>query len=417
MRVCIHRGTDEIGGTCIEVESGGARVVLDVGLPLDADPEEMVEMHPIPGFDAPDPSLLGVVISHPHQDHYGLAHRLPEQTTYLIGEAAENILAAAQVFSPGGIRLEHTMHLRHREPITLGPFTLTPYPVDHSAYDAYALLVEADGQRLFYSGDLRGHGRKAALFEQLVGHPPQDVDLLLMEGTAVQRAGSEAGFRTERDLEDRLVRQLKSTPGMPLVWCSGQNIDRLVTVFRACVRAGRRLILDMYTAHVLRATGNRNIPQAHWDGVDVYLPYFQRRRVKRLEAFDVSGSYSRWRIYPEQLAGAATGSVMLFRPSMTGDVERAGCLDGARLIYSLWEGYLRREPMRPFLRWLKENEIPLDRVHTSGHAGTGDLRRLRQAFAGADLVPIHTEHADDFEALFGQVLRPRDGQWLDVGGG
>jgi len=30
--------------------------------------------------------------------------------------------------------------------------------VDHSAYDAYALLVEADGERLFYSGDLRDVG-------------------------------------------------------------------------------------------------------------------------------------------------------------------------------------------------------------------------------------------------------------------
>jgi ribonuclease J len=36
----------------------------------------------------------------------------------------------------------------------------------HSAYDAYSLLIGADGQRLFYSADFRGHGRKAALFEQ-----------------------------------------------------------------------------------------------------------------------------------------------------------------------------------------------------------------------------------------------------------
>ena len=34
MRVCIHRGTKEIGGTCIELEAQGQRLVLDVGLPL-----------------------------------------------------------------------------------------------------------------------------------------------------------------------------------------------------------------------------------------------------------------------------------------------------------------------------------------------------------------------------------------------
>ena len=35
MKVRIHRGTREIGGTCIEVEAQGKRIALDVGLPLD----------------------------------------------------------------------------------------------------------------------------------------------------------------------------------------------------------------------------------------------------------------------------------------------------------------------------------------------------------------------------------------------
>ena len=82
MKICIHRGTKEIGGTCVEIESQGKRLVLDVGLPLDAPADDTFPLHPIRGFDAPDPSLLGVVISHPHQDHYGLAHRLPDETNF-----------------------------------------------------------------------------------------------------------------------------------------------------------------------------------------------------------------------------------------------------------------------------------------------------------------------------------------------
>ena len=78
MRACIHRGTKEIGGTCVELESQGKRIVLDVGLLLDVADPDMFPLHPIKGFDAPDPNLLGVVISRPHQDHYGLAHRLPK---------------------------------------------------------------------------------------------------------------------------------------------------------------------------------------------------------------------------------------------------------------------------------------------------------------------------------------------------
>src|SRR6516164_2658109 len=164
MRIFIHWGTREIGGTCVEIESQGKRLVLDVGLPLDAPDPATFPLHPIRGFEAPDPSLLGVVISHPHQDHYGLAHRLPEETQFLIGAAAERILSAAALFSPAGLKLKNVRHLADRTPINLAPFTITPFLVDHSAYDAYAVLVEADGKRLFYTGDFRAHGRKSSLF-------------------------------------------------------------------------------------------------------------------------------------------------------------------------------------------------------------------------------------------------------------
>ena len=66
LRVCIHRGAHQIGGTCIELECQGKRLVLDVGVPLDADDPCTVEMPDVPGLNTEDASLLGIVISHPH---------------------------------------------------------------------------------------------------------------------------------------------------------------------------------------------------------------------------------------------------------------------------------------------------------------------------------------------------------------
>ncbi len=34
MRLTIHRGTKEIGGSCIELETQSTRLFLDIGLPL-----------------------------------------------------------------------------------------------------------------------------------------------------------------------------------------------------------------------------------------------------------------------------------------------------------------------------------------------------------------------------------------------
>jgi len=286
--------------------------------------------------------------------------------------------------------------------------------MDHSAYDSYAVLVEADGQRVFYTGDLRGHGRKAKLFERLVAHPPADVDVLLMEGTTIGRPETEKGFPTETDLENQLVDIFRSTKGLPLVWCSGQNIDRLVTVFRAAKRSGRDFIVDMYTAHILRATGNASIPQADWKGMRVFLPIFQKARIKRQRDFALAKEYDAYRIYPEKLSEAASRSAMLFRPTMQIDVERANCLDGACCVYSMWEGYLREEKQVQFLAWLKAYEIPIRQCHTSGHAPLADLRRLRQAFSTATLVPIHTPAAPAYTKLFDRVEHHADGEWWTI---
>ncbi len=414
MKLCIHRGSKEIGGTCIEIESQGKRLVLDIGQPLDCPDPAEADLPAVTGFREEDESLLGVVISHSHLDHYGLAHRLPESTPFLMGAAAERIIRAFSEFTPFQCDLKKVIHLENGKPINLAPFTVTPFLVDHSAYDAYAVLVEADGKRVFYTGDLRGHGRKATLFERLVANPPADVDVLLMEGSTIFRQGTETGFKSEDELELELESIFKGTPGMPLIMCSGQNIDRLVSVFKAARRSNRQLIIDMYTAHILKATENEHLPQADWSGVRVFLPYFQKQRIIREKKFELPKQYSASRIYPEALAAVKDKSVMLFRDSMRKDLEEARCLEGARLIYSMWYGYLKKERMQPFLEWLEQHKIPMTKCHTSGHASVKDLRRLRNAFSSSVVVPVHCAEPEVYAKTFDRVQRHSDNEWWEV---
>jgi ribonuclease J len=415
MRVCIHRGTHEIGGTCVEIESQGKRIVLDIGLPLDGE-SDRAPLPPVPGFKKPDESLLGVIISHPHQDHYGLAGRLPQATQFLMGAAAHRILEAARPFLRKGVEFRHVTHLENRRPITVGPFRLTPYLVDHSAYDSYGILVEADGRRLFYSGDFRAHGYKGRLFESLLKYPPRGIDVLLMEGTTLGRNRPEENCHTEAQLVDKMAALIQAAPGLVLMCCSGQNIDRIVTVFKATRRARRKFIMDGYTAHICRATGNQNIPQPDWDGVRVFWPRNLRVRIKKTRQFALVNDLPGDRIFPKDLPVAAPKSVMLFRDSMIPDFrgKAAVSLEGAILIYSLWPGYLERESTERLRAWLKRCGIPMYKVHTSGHAPPGDLRRLQRALAPGHTVPIHTNAPQRLRKLFGDVEVKNDGQWWEV---
>lgn len=414
MRVRIHRGTREIGGTCVELEHDGARLLLDLGLPLDADPDD-TNRHPAIDGLVGGGDLLALVLSHGHRDHVGLAHLAGPDLPVAMGAATLRILRAAAAFVPDSYVPTTTVTFAEGRTLTFGPFTVTPILVDHSAYDAYALLVEASGQRLLYSGDLRAHGRKGTLFERLVRDPPRGIDTLLLEGSSLGRLDDDRTFPSEAEIEDRFVDLFNDTNGLALVAASAQNIDRVVSLYRACKRTGRTLVIDLYPAEVLAATDNPRIPQSDWPGVAVFVPHHQRVRVKRTGRFDLIERHGANRIYPEQLAALAPRATLLFRHSLLPDLDRAGCLAGARAIWSQWAGYLDQPRGQALAADLAARGIPLTHAHTSGHASIPDLKRMAAAIAPRQLVPVHTFMPERFPALFGPCVTIReDGQWWDT---
>lgn len=42
--------------------------------------------------------------------------------------------------------------------ITIGDIKVTPFYNCHSIYDSYMFLIEADGKRIWHTGDYREHG-------------------------------------------------------------------------------------------------------------------------------------------------------------------------------------------------------------------------------------------------------------------
>ena len=120
MRARILRGAEEVGGSCVELECDGQRIVLDLGLPLAAELDEQPPLPYIPGLGSDDETLLGVLVSHPHPDHYGLVPRISSSVPVYVGEAAERILSQASFFGPAGAELRVAGHLRDGVPIRAG---------------------------------------------------------------------------------------------------------------------------------------------------------------------------------------------------------------------------------------------------------------------------------------------------------
>ena len=410
MKIRIHRGASEIGGSCVEVEASGQRILVDAGLPLNLQGNAAP---PLPDVDAA--LLCAILISHPHLDHFGLVPWLPS-VPVAMGAAARRILRAAAPYMKQAPLALNGPDWVNRRSVQIGPFCITPYLVDHSAYDAYALLIEADGKRVFYSGDFRLHGRKQYRMRALMTSPPAGIDTLLLEGTTMGRRGQDSRPSTESDLEVDFQHVFEETTGLALVQASAQNIDRLVTIYRACRKTNRTLVVDLYAAQILEATGNFKIPQSNWDNVALAIPQQQRLQIKRNGWFDALAHHSSRRIYLQWDVAKHPGRyTLLFRDLWIQDLERASCLLGACLIHSQWDGYLKGDRHLEIEAWRHAHGIPFYQIHTSGHACPADLKRIATALAPKTVVPIHTDNPTGYDALGMTVVSHLDGTWWDVG--
>ena len=415
MQACIHRGSIEIGGSCVEVISEGKRLLIDLGLPLDAIHNDKKYLPDISGLDGCDDSLLAIIISHPHLDHFGLLAHVSSIIPVIMGVNARRILEKVNPFLRGNWPVPSSgQDLKSERTIKLGPFKITPFLIDHSGFDSYSLMIEADNKRLFYSGDFRIHGRKAILTEKLIASPPENIDVLLLEGSTFGRIAENDSFPSEDDIENKLVEVFNITLGITLVHTSSQNIDRIVSIFRACKKTGKTLVIDLYTAIVLEATGSSHIPQSYWPEIALYIPQSQRVMIKNNKLFDLLKKHSKNRIFMEKLQTEQTRYVLLFRPLHIRDLIKADLLKDAVYVYSQWEGYFEQDSYTYLREWLKDYNISKVSIHTSGHAGIEDLKRFVKALNPSTIVPIHTFMPERYKEIFNNVNLHDDGEYWEV---
>jgi len=408
VRLTIHRAAHEIGGNCIELAtSDGHRIILDAGRPLDA--PEGVTAGLVPSTLDTTAPVDAVLLSHPHQDHYGLLGELPTHWPVHCGAACEKLVRlTAGIF--GSEPSQPFNAWAGGVPFHVGPFTITPFLTDHSAFDAYMLLIEVHGKRLLYSGDFRLHGRKGALVRAMMARPPADLDALVMEGTNL---GSDKPCSSETDLEARFADLFRATAGRIFVAWSAQNIDRTVTLYRACLRSGRTLVVDLYTAEVLDMLASfGRLPRPGWRNLKVVVTSAFARMYRNTGREGFVSRMAKHGIAADKLAETPSQWVVMTRPSLMRDYEAKGVVPTPRdaWCWSMWRGYLMNEDGRKVQAWFDGGQCPADHIHTSGHASPADLRRFATATQPKALIPIHGVNWDSEASGFPPIRRLADGE-------
>ena len=377
MKLCIHRGTHQIGGIAAEISTASTRILIDMGDELSLDPNFVSAPLNIPGVTDGNGHCDAVLFTHYHGDHTGQMLRIRPEIPIYAGALAKDIMRLSaerggqknealckrietiQVFSPG-------------KPCLIGDIQITPYCIDHSACDSYLFLIEADGKRLLYTGDFRLHGVRGNVMDKILDRRIGKVDVVVTEGTTISR--SEHEVVTEWDLQKRVKAYLRQYKYV-FVLCATTNLDRIFALARVVPR-GKYCICDDYQKMLVETVSK------HWSGISSFY------EMPKLLSFK----------HHPPARFAELGGLMFVRAN-----SKFGAIicqyDPAQsiLLYSMWDGY-RTKPDSNIPEFLSLTGTWAE-LHTSGHASPDDLHHVIEKAAPEIVIPMHTDAPQKMQTL------------------
>ena len=404
MEIIIHRGAKQIGGSCIEICSDQTRLIFDIGeeLPKTNNPEKAKLKLLVDDLfvysKITDRKINGIFISHNHGDHIGLFETVKEEIPIYIGKTSLEIQNTIFDFISKDKKIVPERVLENEIPIKINDFIVTPFLIDHSAFDSYAFLIECDGKKVIYTGDFRRHGAKGVLTEKFAKHPrTQNPDVLLIEGTNI--------FKDEfvADKEDIIGMKaeafMRKIQGNIFVLQSSANIDRIEQIYRACKKVNRYLIIDIFTAHILS-----NLPNGQYSELKIFYPLWLTRKMHDTpEGTKKMNRFSRRKISKKELK-SRRDLCILVRENMLSDIEHRIDYSDAGLIYSKWEGYKKDPKTKYFLEFFDAPKLETISLHTSGHADIQTIKDFVRDLNPVKIIPVHTETPEKFQEIFGDLV-------------
>ena len=358
MTITIHRGIDQIGGCITEIESSnGTKILIDLG-------------HNLPEGDSladdkyDDPKELETLLngvshifySHYHGDHIGFESKVPIMVEQHIGALSLKMMITLKEYmkfaddlkEEACESLEALSRFKVYEPkvkVDYGGIKVTPYPISHSAVDAYMFVIECDGKRILHTGDFRDHGYGAKERLRDVENEVGNIDILITEGTLLSR--DDKRMMSEKELQDEAYKWFNKYK-YAFVLCSSMDADRIVSFFMASQHCNkdRRFIADSYQIEQIK-----NLKQLP----DPYNQLFAYPYGRDQE--------SEWR-----------------------RMKQCGFTDG--YVDSLRTKIFKKE-LYDFTHLYNWNYIPL---HTSGHASKEALQAICEHINPKKaIIPIHKE--------------------------
>lgn len=269
MNIIVHRGLEQIGGCITEISTATSRVFIDFGQNLPGNGEAttpgqdklMVERI----FATNTKTHEAVFYTHGHEDHVGLFEFIPPYVPQYMSDGTKELLLIKYGILKEGLELSleqlqndktinkeqydevivqkantenkiniiakmkswvRTTPRKMPSHVTIGDIKITPFFSSHSIYDSYMFLIEADGKRIWHTGDYRAHGYMGKGLIPTLRKYATNIDTLITEGTMLNRNDE---CIHECKVSEKMANVMKAFKYV-FVLASATDIERLASI-------------------------------------------------------------------------------------------------------------------------------------------------------------------------------------------
>lgn len=196
-------------------------------------------------IEADRKNLLGIIITHAHEDHIGaLAELWPRlQAPVYATPFACGLIQTRKLSEPDAPKVDLRV-IQPNVPFDVGPFNIEYIPVSHSIPEANALALRTELGLVVHTGDWKidaapyeGNATSADSFRKL---GEEGVLALVCDSTNVTRDGQSP---TETEVAETLAELIAKAPHRVAVTTFASNVARIKAVADAAKKCNRKLVV------------------------------------------------------------------------------------------------------------------------------------------------------------------------------
>ena len=381
---CALGGSGEIGMNVNLYGCDGKWLMVDLGMTFSGNEYPGVDLvfADLDFIEARRDDLLGVVLTHAHEDHIGAVPYfaqdldVPLYATPFTARLVTDKLVEAGI--AGDVDLQVVEDLAS---FTLGPFTITYVPLAHSIAEGHALLIDTPYGRIFHTGDWKLDD------EPLIGTPTTAEELTVIgdEGVLALVCDSTNVFNPEPSGSEGEVRRgllaevAKHKGKRVLVTTFASNVARIQTLGEVAMATGRRLCVAGRSLDRIIRTGKAS---GYLHDMPEVVDINRAMDLPRGEVLIVAtGGQGEPRAALARIAegnhqiGLEAGDVVLFSSRQIPGNEIA-------------IGRIQNQLAAKRITLVTDRQSP---IHVSGHPGRPELEALYRWLRPEILLPVHGE--------------------------